>query len=200
MLKKLVPTIFMLTCAMLASVSAQTAVPTEKQAAVKELVALMTVDNNLEDMMKAMVPQMQAQQDAAMKASLDAQTDLTAAEKQALADSVGAQSRMSVKRLMDKLTERLNYNEMMNEITYSIYDKHFTLAEIKDLTAFYRSPTGQKLLKTMTPIMSDTMTAMQERVMPKMMTVIKELMDEDKAEIERAINAKKPRAKKPADQ
>ena len=198
MLKKLIPTIFMLTCVMLASGSAQTTVAPEKQAAIKELVSLINGDNNIEEMMKAMVPQMQAQADATMKASLDAQTGLTAAEKQALADSIGAESKYSVKRLMDRMMQKLNYNELINEIAYSVYDKYFTLEELKDLTAFYKSPTGQKSLKLMTPIMTDTMTATHERVMPKMMIVIKEMMDEDKAEIEQKINAAKSKPKRKA--
>lgn len=199
MLKKLIPTIFMLTCALVASASAQTAVSTEKQIAVRELLALISADNNFEDMMKALAPQMQAQQEATLKASLDAQTDLTADQKQALAASFAADPRFSLKRLFDKLTEKFNYNELMNEIAASVYDKHYTLAEIKDLTAFYRTPTGQKSLKLMQPIMSDTMQAMQERLMPKMFAAIKEIADQDKAVIEREINAKTRRAKKPDD-
>ncbi|HEX8290084.1 MAG TPA: DUF2059 domain-containing protein [Pyrinomonadaceae bacterium] len=196
MLKKLIPTIFMLTCVMFASGSAQTVVTPEKQAAIKELVALQYGDNNMEDMMKAMIPQMQAQQDATMKASLDAQTGLTAAEKQALAESIGAENKHSIKRLMDRMMQKINYNELVNEIAYSVYDKYFTLEEVKDLSAFYKSPTGQKFLKQMTPIMTDMMTMMHERVMPKMMIVIKEMMDEDKAEIEQKINARKAKPKK----
>ncbi len=196
MLKKLALTIFMLTCAL--SASAQTTTASEKQAAIKELVFLMNGDNKMEEMMTAMVPQMQAQQDATLKSSLDERTDLTAAEKQALAESFVSDRKYSVKRLMDKMMQKLNYNELVNEITSTMLDKYYTLEEIKDLSAFYKTPTGQKALKMMAPVMTDTMTAMQERVMPKIMMVIKEMMDEDKAEIAQKINAKKPRTKKAA--
>lgn len=196
MLKKFTLTIFMLACVMFAQASAQTGSASEKQTAVKELVSLISGDNKIEEMMNAMVPQLQAQQDATLKAALDALTDLTAAEKQALADSIAGDRKYSVKRLMDRMLQKINMNELMNEIAYTVYDKHFTLAEIKDLIAFYKTPTGQKSLKMMTPLLTDTMTAVQEHVMPKMMIVIKEIMDEDRAEIEQKINAQKPKAKK----
>ncbi len=199
MLKNLALTIFMLICALSASAAAQTAASSEKQAVIKELVFLINGDNKMEEMMNAMVPQIQAQQDAAMKSMLDQRTDLNAVERKALEDSLAVDKRYSVKRLMDKMTQKLDYNELINEIAYSVYDKYFTLEELRDLTVFYKSPTGQKSLKMMVPIMTDTMTAMQERVMPKMMLIIKEIMDEDKAEIVQKINARKPRPKKSAD-
>jgi len=149
-------------------------------------------------MMNAMVPQLQAQQDATMKSVLDERTDLTATERQSFEDSLANDKKYSIKRWLDKMMQKINYNELVNEIAYTIYDKYFTLEEIKDLNAFYKTPTGQKSLKMMAPMMTDTMLAMQERVMPKMMLVIKEIMDEDKAEIEQKINAKKTRPKKNA--
>lgn len=199
MLKNLALTIFMLTCALSASAAAQTAASSEKQAVIKELVFLINGDNKMEEMMNAMVPQIQAQQDAAMKSMLDQRTDLNGVERKALEDSLAVDKRYSVKRLMDKMTQKLDYNELINEIAYSVYDNYFTLEELRDLTVFYKSPTGQKSLKMMAPIMTDTMTAMQERVMPKMMLIIKEIMDEDKAEIVQKINARNPRPKKSAD-
>jgi hypothetical protein len=87
---------------------------------------------------------------------------------------------------------------LINEISSTLLDKYYTLEEVKDLTAFYKTPTGLKSLKMMAPMMTDTMLAMQEKVMPKMMIVMKEIMDEDKAEIEQKINAKKPGRKKNA--
>lgn len=198
MLKKLTLTIFMLTCAFLAPASAQTAASSEKQAAIKELVFLVNGDNKVEEMMNAIVPQMQAMQDATMKSLLDEHTDLTAADKQALADSFASERKYSVKRLMDKMMQKINYNELMNEISSNLLDKYYTLEEVKDLIAFYKTPTGLKSLKMMAPMMTDTMLATQEKVMPKMMIVMKEIMDEDKAAIEQKINARKSKPKKNA--
>lgn len=198
MLKKLALTIFLLTCALSAAASAQTAAVSEKQAAIKELVFLINGDNKMEEIMNQMVPQIQAQQDAALKSTLDERTDLTANERKSLEDSFADDRKFSVKRLMDKMLQKLDYNELISEIAYSVYDKYYTLEELRDLTAFYKSPTGQKTLKMMAPIMVDMMQAMQERVAPKMMNVIKEIIEEDKAEIAGKINARKPKQKKSA--
>lgn len=198
MIKKLALTIFMLTCALVASATAQTTASSEKQTAIKELVFLINGDNKLEELMNAMAAQMQASQDANAKSMLDARADLTATERQSLEDSLINDNRYPVKRLFDKLMRQFNYNELINEIATAAFDKYYTLEEIKDLTAFYKTPTGQKTLKMTTPIAAYTMQMMQERVMPKMMIIIKEMMDEDKAEMEQKINARNPKPKKSA--
>lgn len=196
MMKKLTLTIFMMICALSGAASAQTAASTEKQAAIKELVALINQDNKFTEMMNALVPQLQAQQDAAAKSMIEQQTTLTVADKQALTDSLVNDSKYSVKHLMEKLNQKLDYNALVNEIAYDIYDKHFTLEEIRDINLFYKTPTGQKLLKEMTPLTVETMQQMQEKMMPKMMQVIQEIMDEDRADLEQQLKTRKPAAKK----
>lgn len=196
MLKKLTLTIFMMLCALSAAASAQTAASPEKQAAIKELVALINQDNKISEMMDAMIPQLQAQQNAAAKSMIEQQTNLNADEKQSLEDSLVNDPKHSVKRLMEKFNQKLDFNALINEIAYDIYDKHFTLEEIRDINLFYKTPTGQKLLKEITPIAVETMRQMQEKMMPKMMQVIQEITDEDRADFEQQIKTRKPAAKK----
>jgi hypothetical protein len=45
-----------------------------------------------------------------------------------------------------------------------IYARHFTAAELRDMLAFYKTPTGQKTLKVMPQVMSDTLAM----IMPQM--------------------------------
>jgi hypothetical protein len=198
MVKKLTLTIFMLTCSLLAPASAQTGASSEKQTVLKEFVFLMNGDNKVEETMSALTAQAQASQEATAKSLLDERTDLTAAERQSLENALISDKKNSFKHFFDKLMRRINYNEIMNEILYISYDKHFTLEEIKELNAFYKTPTGQKSIKTTPAIAADMMQMIHERLMPKMQIIMKELQDEERLEIEQKINAKKPRPKKKA--
>ena len=42
-----------------------------------------------------------------------------------------------------------------------IYDRQFTLAEVNDLIAFYRTPTGRKTIRTLPTIVRESMAAAQ---------------------------------------
>lgn len=198
MLKNFALTIFMLAFVLLAQASAQTAAMTEKQTAIKELVALINNDNKAEDLVNAMSAQMESAQDATIKAVLDERSDLTAADRKEIEAMLLSDRKNSVKRFQDKLMQKLEFQKMIDEISQIVYDKHYTLEEIRDLTAFYKTPTGQKSLKMITPVMTDSMQLVQERLLPKLPIVIREIQDEDRREIEQKINARKPKPKKNA--
>jgi hypothetical protein len=61
--------------------------------------------------------------------------------------------------ILDKMNAKLG--GLTNEMA-SVYANNFTAAELHDLTAFYKSPTGQKLLRIMPVVTSQTMAAGQK--------------------------------------
>jgi hypothetical protein len=195
MIKKLTFLLFLFAFAFLAQANAQTAVAPEKQAALKELVALVNGDNKAEDLLNVMMRQIDASRDVTYKAIISERTDLSPAEKKALEESLLDVMQKSSERFKAKFRARLNYSEMINEVTYIVYDKHYTLEEIKELIAFYKTPTGQKVLKIMPAVAEDAMKLTQERLLPKIPGIIQELLEEDRREIEQQINSRKPKAK-----
>ena len=198
MLKKITLTLFIVTFALIARANAQTAVPTEKQAAIKELIGLINTDNKAEELVAIFDKQMSGTRVTIVESILSDRADLTEAEKKSLREVLVVKMEEYAKGFQEKLMQKLNYTEMINEISTIVYDKYFTLEEIKDLIAFYKTPTGQKTLKTMTPLMSDTLQLTMERMLPKIPIVMEELQQEERQYIEKEVNARKPRPKKPA--
>ena len=198
MLKKITLTLFIVTFALIARANAQTAVPTEKQAAIKELIGLINTDNKAEELVAIFDKQMSGTRVTIVESILSDRADLTEAEKKSLREVLVVKMEEYAKGFQEKLMQKLNYTEMINEISTIVYDKYFSLEEIEDLIAFYKTPTGQKTLKTMTPLMSDTLQLTMDRMLPKIPIVMEELQQEERQYIEREVNARKPRPKKPA--
>ncbi|MGC2237845.1 MAG: DUF2059 domain-containing protein [Pyrinomonadaceae bacterium] len=193
MFKKISFTLFMLAFALIGQALAQESVSAEKQAAIKELMTLINTGNKAEDFVNLMSQQMEVSRKSAVTAALDERTDLTASERKALEEALINEQGDRIKRFQERLMQKLDFNRMMDEIGASVYDKYYTLEEIKDLAIFYKSPTGQKSLKLMTTIMTESMRQVQERLIPKIPVIIRELQEEDQKEIEQQINKKKPR-------
>jgi uncharacterized protein len=57
-------------------------------------------------------------------------------------------------------------NKVVDEEMVTIYDKHFTHPEIKDIIIFYETPTGQKMLKETPAITKEMMDAMLTNHLP----------------------------------
>jgi uncharacterized protein len=198
MFKKLALAFFLSTFVLLASANAQNDIAPEKQAAIKEIVALMNADNQIEQMVQVFSSQMDDTRRQTVKAILNERTDLSPAEKKQIEDSLLANDKVGFKKYQERLLAKLDYQTVMNEMMLVVYDKFFTLEELKDLLVFYKSPTGQKMLKLMPDIAAESMKVTQEKLLPKLLNALKEIEQEDRRDIEQKIDAKKPRAKKPA--
>jgi uncharacterized protein len=196
MIKKLIFAAFIVTSVFFATASAQGEAASEKQTAVRELVALVNAGNNAQEIVAIMSRQMDSAREATLSSILEDRSDLTPAEKKSLFESINQNQKEMSRRFQEKMMAKLNYVEMVNEIGATLYDKYYTLEEIRELLAFYKTPTGQKTLKTMGPLMNDTMSMVQDRLLPKLPTILKEIQDEEKLELERQIEARKPRPKK----
>ena len=177
---------------------AQNARTTEKQQAVKELVTLIGADSKADDMMNALLTQFDDLETQTVKVVLDEHRDLSPADRKAIEELILSEKENSSKRFEEKLISKMNFNELMSDITYTIYDKHYTLEEIRDLITFYKTPTGQKSIKLMTPIMTDTMQLVSERMLTKIPVVIKEIEAESRIEIEQKNHARKSKSKSKA--
>jgi hypothetical protein len=68
-------------------------------------------------------------------------------------------------RLMEKSMKKSKENalKLLNEDMVDIYDKYFTIQEIDDFTNFYKSKSGQKLLKQTPDITKDVMAIMSAK-------------------------------------
>ena len=60
-----------------------------------------------------------------------------------------------------KFQQRMNTREML-DLIIPVYDKYYTLDDLKAVNAFYQTPVGQKVLSTLPQVMQETMKIGQE--------------------------------------
>jgi hypothetical protein len=75
---------------------------------------------------------------------------------------------------MDDMFESMPWDEMIQAMA-PVYEKHFTKGDIDSLVSFYSSPTGQKMLREMPSIMTESMQSMTPIMMKYVETVQKRL-------------------------
>lgn len=61
----------------------------------------------------------------------------------------------------DSFMSKVDTDELI-ELMVPIYAKYFTHAEVKELAAFYETPLGQKMIRTMPAVMQESMAAGQQ--------------------------------------
>lgn len=60
-----------------------------------------------------------------------------------------------------KFQQRMDTHELVEKII-PIYDKYYTLEDLKAINAFYQSPPGQKMLSSLPQVMKESMQVGQE--------------------------------------
>ncbi|MEO5997743.1 MAG: DUF2059 domain-containing protein [Chitinophagaceae bacterium] len=123
---------------------------TPKKAAIKEMFNVMHQDSLMKKTMNEMT--------IAMAASYKNQ------------DPNNSPGENSMEKILERNKEATQgiITKMINEDMVDIYDKHFTLEEIKDFTIFYKSKSGQQLLNKTPDITRDMMSTMMTKYMPAM--------------------------------
>jgi hypothetical protein len=81
--------------------------------------------------------------------------------------------------LRDEFPKRIHLDEILEIITMEIYDKFFTEAELKDLLAFYKSPTGRKFIAILPQISAEMLPRLGQLMDPPAALLATELLEDE---------------------
>lgn len=84
---------------------------------------------------------------------------------------------------MDDMIKEFPVDEMMQAMVPA-YQRHLTKGDVEALTAFYSTPTGQKVLKEMPAMTADAMQS-ASGVIQKMMAKMQERLQSEMAELQK---------------
>ncbi|HEX7455946.1 MAG TPA: DUF2059 domain-containing protein [Candidatus Nanoarchaeia archaeon] len=115
--------------------------------------------------------------------------DITPEEQERLKQLFEQAMGSYVKRMKVKITEAMPLNELINDVYYPVFSKHFTVAEVKELTAFFESPIGRKFISATPTAMQEAMSIMNEKYTPQIQKIGVKVAEEElkkvKPEIEK---------------
>lgn len=164
----------------LALAQASAAPSAQEAAAVTELLAAMDVRKmmlaSFTEMEKALPQMMRAQMTAVINADPTA-TDEKKKEAMAKVEQVLPGAAEAINRMF---RDPALLDDMMAEIG-PLYARNYSVAELKELTAFYRTPLGQKMLALSPRLAAESMAAGQKVVAPRLNGLMLEVMQNAQA-------------------
>jgi hypothetical protein len=96
-------------------------------------------------------------------------------------------------KMMDDYWKDFPTDDLLNAMI-PVYQKHLTKGDVDVLVAFYSAPTGQKMLKEMPAMMSESMQA-ASGIIQKMMAKAMQRIDDEIAQVQKANDGKPADAK-----
>lgn len=173
---------------------AQQTISTEKQALIREFLEASGGRKNANKMVEVMISFQEKEMPKTISSLIDNDKNLTPAKKQELKQMTVKSAERISNRFREFFAQRMNIGQMLEEISLPIYDKNFTASELRDLIAFYRTPTGQKIIEISPKMTMEAMMAFSEKFMPKLQEFMKETAEAELAELKlklRGTNSKK---------
>lgn len=135
-------------------------------AAVRDLLDAMnyrvTWKASMETMTKTM-PNIMRQQ---MEAGIKSDAGLTDAQRKERLQQMDAQLPKMAEVLGGVLTDPALMADMESEMI-ALYSRHFTVEELKQIAAYYRTPVGMKSMQLMPQVMAESMAIGQRVTMPR---------------------------------
>jgi hypothetical protein len=154
---------------------AQNSLVSKKEALIKELLVLMNASIDTEAMATQMLEGMRGELLEII--TLGVRYKLTA-ERTGPIDPKKQEAQISevssqiVDRIYVEIKTRINLKEMSDQEEVRAYDKYFTESELKDMIAFYRTPTGKKILSTSSQIFSEVSQSVSAAIKPKVSKLV----------------------------
>jgi hypothetical protein len=165
------------------SAAAPAPVDPAKQAAIKDLLDAIdaqklvgAIGNSAQMQAKQLVP-------AILSDALSENKTMTDKQKQA---SVPTLQKNAVPKLVDSAGQVFatdSFRSDAMQAQYDAYAKYYSTSEIKDLTAFYKSPTGRKFIQVQDQVGRDVVNGLMQKYMPQSIKATRAQADQEVASV-----------------
>ncbi|MCK4518617.1 MAG: DUF2059 domain-containing protein, partial [Candidatus Omnitrophica bacterium] len=161
-------------------IDAQEIISQEKRALIKELLEVAKVAQMTENMTDTMLLQMERNYPQMISQVMSEAELLKGREQDELQkELIESQLRFSM-RFRELYPQRVDMEQVIEEVYYPLYDKYFTESELKDIIVFHKSPAGKKFIEVAPQLFQESMQKFAELLNPKIMQLIDKIMQEEK--------------------
>jgi uncharacterized protein len=185
MQKLTTPVVLLLVMLLGHPVTAQQTLTTAKRDLIREFLVVTESEANTNKLVVTYVEETSKQYPKIMEGVIDGDPDLGPAQKNLIKAGLSERRAQFTKRFLELIQERINVGKIVEEISYILYDKHFTEAELKDLIAFYKTPTGKKSLSVMPQLLAESMQLSGEKLTPVLTPILLQVIEEERAGIKK---------------
>lgn len=158
---------------------AQSTITESKRILIAELVTLTKTDQQIVEVTDKMLESMEKNYPLIYSQTIENREDLSAEAKKQLIGSMGESFKSFSRKFRERLPQRVNYKQFVQDSIYPIYDKYFTEKELSDLIAFYKTETGQKVVSSMPKLFEESSELSAKFLLPSLLKLVEEIIQEE---------------------
>lgn len=166
-----------------------------KHELITQLLEVMHMKKNSEATMKSVFAQSEEYFTNVFPDMLAQDEDLTPAEHKQAVNEGKKSGLHALKRFQELYAKQIDTAKLVGEVTETVYGKYFTEAELRDLIAFYQTPTGIKVVDLMPQVSAEAMQMSQAKLTPAIQKIFQQIQAEETAAIKQKAAALKKKVK-----
>ncbi|MCG5059961.1 MAG: DUF2059 domain-containing protein [Limnoraphis sp. WC205] len=160
-------------------------IPEEKRKLIEEFLELTGGEKTFQQVSQAMLSQMEQQFSAMLGSDLVGSPQLSPQERQQVAANMNREMSRIAQKYNQLFLERIDYQKIVEEVYYPLYDKYFTNDDLRVLIDFYKSPTGQRTIEIMPQLLQESVQRTAQVIAPTVTSIIQEIITEELKRINR---------------
>jgi hypothetical protein len=110
------------------------------------------------------------------------ESDLSVEEKQALRQHLADFDRFAT-AFRARFAERIDLGALLESVYVPLYDRYFAETELREIVAFYRTPTGRKMIAVLPSLMQDGLESSAPQLEPKLMALVGEILADQRMQL-----------------
>ncbi|MBU6492783.1 MAG: DUF2059 domain-containing protein [Burkholderiales bacterium] len=163
-----------------------TSIDPGERAAIKDLLNAIDADKLVQAIGEGAQEQSKQMVPAILEQALVQNKSLTEAQKRAAVPTLQKEAIPKLVGQAGKVFTTDNFKNDAIQAQYDAYAKYYTTDEIKDLTKFYKSPTGQKYIKVQDQVGQDVVGGLMRKYMPQSIQATRTLAEKEVAAVKPA--------------
>ena len=156
----------------------QEEIPPQKRALIREYLEVTHVRKTADDILDAALSQAANDLPELLSEMLKSDSTLTAAEREQALQKVNEVTTRIMRRYAEGIRQ-INFAQIMEDFTASIANKYFTEDELRDLIAFYRTPTGQKSISVLPRIFAESSSQLRQAIGPQVEHLMSDIVRDE---------------------
>ncbi len=154
-------------------------ISTKKQQLIDRYLELIGGEKTFQEVIQAVLSQTEQQFGSILTSQLVENKQLSPQERQQITNKFNQEITSIVQKYNRMFLERINYQQIVEEVYYPIYDKYFTEEDLQALIEFYQTPTGRKTIEFMPQLFQESMQKTAQVLNPTIKSIMQEIIAEE---------------------
>ena len=178
----------MLCCTVLAPRPTRASVESEKFKVFNHFFEVIGAEAQYNQMLAIITTQFSRGFSAAISKQVEKDAKISPENKDKVKALVSTYMQNAMQKMRSRFSKEIPFSDLVKNVYYPVYEKHFTVAELKEVIAFYESPVGKKFVKQTPALMQESVSLLNSQYNAKMLALSQQVAQEELAGLKRELD------------